>query len=445
MFKKLGFFGAPMIIMGAGAAMLAGCDDAPGGLGDFDELCGPCGEIATGDIGISGNAKLDGFFAAVSTLNKSVLTLNADFELGLKNLEAAFGLEAEGSIDARVDALVAAISAEVEANASAGLTVDLQPAQCSANVNVAIEAQAQCEVKAECQVDPGNVSVECSGSCTGKCEGECSGEVQCKVEAPSVECSGKCEGSCDVEVSAECSGTCKGSCDGECSAYVRNADGEMECNGSCSGTCEGTCSASVSGSCEGTCTGSCTADGGSASCEGEVKCEGTCEGSCEGGCTGEVTPPSADCDASADCQAQAKAQASASVECTPPSLTVDFAFTGDVDARGSFDAKMAALRLNAPVMIAAFAKYEALINGKVNGEVVFETAPIATVTGELQAVVSAGIEGKLFADIPAGKIGCVIPALRASVTMLGEIGADATASISAQAKFVGAFTGGFKS
>lgn len=442
-FKKLGFFGAPLLVMATGALATAACDkeSLPGGEG----LCGPCGDVATGDIGISGNAKLDGFFAAVATLNKSVVTINGDFELGLKNLEAAFGLEAEGSISARVDALVAAIQAEIEANvgANAALNVDIQPAQCSANVNVAVEAQAQCEVKGGCEVDPGKVDVECSGSCTGSCSGECSGEVQCKVEAPSIECEGTCEGTCEVDIEAECSGTCKGECEGECS--VKNADGS--CNGSCSGTCKGSCSASASGKCEGKCTGSCTADPGGASCEGEVKCEGTCEGSCEGGCTGEVVPPSAECDASADCQAQAKAQASASLECTPPQLTIGFAAKADLDAsaRASFEAKIGALKVNAPVMLSAFTKYSALFDGKVNGEVVFKPSPVASVTAGLEGVVEAGIEGDLFADIPLGRIDCVIPAMESSISLLGKMTSEASANISAQAKFVTAFAGGFKS
>lgn len=446
MFKKLGFFGAPLLVISAGALATAACDKAADDLpGGGDGFCGPCGDVATGDVGISGSAQLDGFFAAVSTLNNSVVTLNGEFELGLKNLEAAFGIKATGSIEARVDKLIAEINAEVEANASAGLTVDLQPAQCSANVDVAVEAQVQCEAKAECEVDPGNVSVECSGSCTGTCSGKCEGEVQCKVEAPSVACEGTCEGSCEVEINAECSGTCKGSCSGECSAYVKNAEGEMECNGSCSGTCEGSCSASAKGSCEGTCNGSCTADPGGAECEGEVKCEGSCEGSCEGGCTGEVTPPKADCEASAKCEGQAKAQASASVECTPPSLTVDFAFTGDASAKASFEAKLSALKLNAPLMVAAFTKYTALFDGKVNGKAAFDPAPVVSVTTALNGVVSAGLDGELLADIPLGRIDCVLPAMNSSVKLLGSLTSEAAGQISAQGKFVSAFTGGFKS
>jgi modification target Cys-rich repeat protein len=446
--KKLGFFGAPLLIMAAGAMAASGCDQ-----GALTEACGPCGDVEKGDIGISGDAKLDGFFAAVATLNKSVVTVNGDFEANLTELEKAFGVtvDADASLSTRVDGVVAAIQAEVSANAEGSLTVDVQPAKCTANVNVAVEAQANCEAKVECDVkaDPGKVDVQCEGTCEASCSGSCDGTVTCKVEAPSVACEGKCEGSCNVEVSAACEGTCKGSCDGECSAYVKNAQGEMECNGSCSGTCEGTCSASVSGSCEGTCSGSCTADPGGAECEGEVKCEGKCEGSCSGGCTGEATPPSAsaDCEASADCQAQAKAQASASMECTPPSVKIDFAFAvgASAEASASFEAKMVALRTNGVAMLAAFTKYSALINGEVNGQVVMDPAPLASVSAELGKVAKAGADGKLFADVPAGKIPCAIDGLAAAGEMLTDLGSEATANIEAQAKFVAAFTGGFSS
>jgi len=448
MIKKLGFFSAPLIVMGVGALVAAGCDPAA----VSEDVCGDCGSVATGDVGISGNAKLDGFFAAVSTLNSSAATLSGNFELGLKNLEAAFGVEASGELDARVGKINAAIKAEIEANASAGLTVKVEPAKCSANVNVAVEAQAQCEVKADCEVDPGNVSVECSGSCSGSCDGKatCSGEAKayCKAEAPMVTCEGKCEGSCELEASAACEGTCKGECSGECSAYVKNADGKAECAGQCDGMCTGSCEASVAAKCEGECKGSCYVEQGSAECDADVdiKCDAEvkCEGKCEGGCTGEVTPPKAECDAAADCQAQAKAQASASVECTPPSIQASFMFSGDADAQASFEAKMAALKLNAPLMISAFTNYTALFTGEVNGKAAFDPAPVAVVTASLNTVISAGADGSLFADIPTGRIGCVIPALESSVTMLGTLTSEATADIAAQAEFVTAFSTGFK-
>ena len=43
---------------------LLACGDDP--IIDPDEICGPCGSIETGQLSISGNARLDGFFAAVA-------------------------------------------------------------------------------------------------------------------------------------------------------------------------------------------------------------------------------------------------------------------------------------------------------------------------------------------------------------------------------------------
>ena len=96
-------------------------------------------------------------------------------------------------------------------------------------------------------------------------------------------------------------------------------------------------------------------------------------------------------------------------------------------------------------ILQGFGKYSALIDGKVDGQVVFNPSPIAVIKTELEGVVEAGVEGKLFADIPPGRITCVIPAMTGSVSLLGKITTSATANLAAQAKFAGALTGGFKS
>lgn len=439
----------PFLAAALVAPMTSGCDEDGGGLAG--DICGPCGVVVNGDVGISGSAKLDGFFKAVADLNSSVVKVNGSFEADLAALEAAFGLEAaaDASLSARVDDLVAEIEGEISANVDGGLVVNVVPAKCSANVNVAIDAQAKCEVSAGCdvQADPGSVSVSCEGSCTGSCSGGCEGTVQCKVSAPSVACEGVCEGSCTVEAGAACNGTCRGDCSGKCSAYVENASGEMECAGSCDGECAGTCELAVGATCEGTCSGSCTVEGGEAECEGEVKCEGSCSGECSGGCEGSATPPSlsAECDASADCQAQASAQASANVECTPPQVDISFAFAAGVDAsaRAEFSAKLAALKVHGVGMLQGFTKYQALVTGKVNGEVVFETAPLAAIKTELEGIAEAGATGSLFAEVPKGKLLCVIPAFREAGELLLGVGSEATANLAAQGSFATAFTSGF--
>src|SRR5690606_30863690 len=142
-FKKLGLFAAPLALAAGSAGLMTGCGEDGPGLPSSEGICGPCGLVAEGDIGISGNAKLDGFFAAVSQLNNATIVASADFEGGLAELEAAFGLEGSGSLSARVDALIAEIEGEISANASGGLVVAIAPAKCSASMEVAVSAQAQ--------------------------------------------------------------------------------------------------------------------------------------------------------------------------------------------------------------------------------------------------------------------------------------------------------------
>jgi modification target Cys-rich repeat protein len=428
-----------------GAFATTGCSEDNPLTAAGEELCGPCGVVAQGDVSISGSAKLDGFFAAVADLNKAQVTINADFEANIDELIAVFGVDvaANAAIGAKVDALIAEIDAQVAANVQGALTVNYVPPACQANVSVAVEAQAKCEVKGGCmaEVDPGEVSVSCEGTCSGSCEGTCTGGLKCDVSA-SGSCSGKCEGSCQLEAAAACEGTCNGTCSGTCSSY----DGDTKCAGKCDGMCTGTCELSAAAECSGKCSGSCVVEA-MAECEGEApKCEGKCEGSCKGSCKGTATPPSASasCDASADCQAQAKAQASANVSCTPPKFEVGFKFAAGVnaDAQAAFGAKLAALEGRGVAILQGFAKYEALISGKVNGEVVFNPSPLALVKTEFEGLVEAGVDGKLFADLPKARIACALPALSDSLTAIGTIGTSATANLAAQGKFVAALTGG---
>jgi modification target Cys-rich repeat protein len=411
-----------------------------------EKLCGPCGVVAQGDVGISGNAKLDGFFAAVADLNKAQVAINGDFEANIDELIATFGAEvaANATIDAKVEALTAAIKGELTANVQGNLTVNYVPPKCEANVSVAFSAQAQCEAKAGCDVmvDPGEVSVACEGSCEGSCEGTCSGGLKCEVSASGT-CSGKCEGSCELEAAAACEGTCKGTCSGTCSAY----DGAGKCAGACDGMCTGSCEFNAAAECTGKCSGSCVVEA-MAECEGEApKCSGKCEGKCQGSCTGKATPPSAsaDCEATADCQAQASAQGSANISCSPPKFEIGFAFKAGVNAtaQAAFGAKLAALETRGVAILQGFTKYSALIDGKVNGEVVFEPSPLVSITDSLSGVVEAGAEGSLFADIAPGRIGCVIPQMSASVGLLGDIAAEAKTNLAAQGKFATALSSGF--
>ena len=410
--------------------------------GAAEDLCGPCGSIATGQLSISGNAQLDGFFSAVYTVDQATASIRGEFEGNITALAKVYGVVgAEAGYSAQLfEDLKAAIQLDISTHAPGGIAVIYKGPECKASLDVAIDAQASCEVQAGCEVmaDPGQVSVECSGTCSGECSGECSGDLSCAVTTPTVNCEGMCEGSCEIEGSASCEGTCRGTCTGTCSAT--NADGE--CAGQCDGMCSGTCEIAAEASCSGTCHGTCKVDQGSAQCTAEASCSGSCSAECSGSCEGDFKPPSAsaDCDASADCEAQASAQANASVECTPPSLEFDFAFNGGIDAaaQAAFIARLRELKIRGIAILQGAANLEVLLTGKVDGAVVFEVSPVAQLTGSIEGLISAGFDGGL--DIPLGRLPCVLPAFQDSAEALGDITTGFTGTISAQADFAAFIT-----
>jgi len=429
------------IVAGLSLTAVQGCDEASG---LADDICGPCGTIAGGSLSISGSAKLDGFFNAVGQLSNATAQIRGQFNADILALADVYGLaRAEVNADF-VAQLIAKIKADFSANLDGGIKVVYKPAECQANISVAVDAQAKCEVEAKCDVQatPPTVEVECKGGCSGGCSGECTGEASCAVKAPSITCEGKCEGSCTVEAGAACDGTCRGDCMGNCSVV----DSSGQCAGSCDGMCQGSCELKAAASCSGTCNGTCLVDQGSASCTAEAECRGSCDAKCSGSCTGQATPPSAsaDCDASADCKAQASAQASASLECTPPSLDLQYAFAANVDAnaQGAFLARIGELRVRGAAILQGGAKLTALIDGKIDGEVVFAAAPLAQITAQLQVVIDAGVEGDLFANVPKGRLLCVIPAFNEAISRLGSVAGEVGGTVQAQAMFASFITTG---
>lgn len=415
----------------AGVAMTSvqGCDDVGG------DICGPCGSIVSGQLSISGNARLDGFFTAVADLGNVTARLNADFEANVRAIAELYGM-AEGEINADFIAqLRGEIQADFAANVEGGIRLVYRAPSCQADVNVAVEAQASCEVNAECdvEVNPGEVSVACEGRCEGSCEGTCMGEVTCAGPVIGAECDVGCEGSCELEVGGTCEGTCRGECDVECS--VQNADGS--CAGQCDGMCTGTCELAAMAQCSGTCHGECHASATPPSCQAEVQCNAQCMGSCGGSCQGNFEPPSAsaECEASADCSAQASAQAEANISCTPPSLDWEFAFAAGVDAsaQAAFTARLGELRVRGVAILQGLANAQALFTGEVNGEVVFNPSPIVNIAGEIQGLISAGFSGEL--DIAVGRLPCVLPAFEEAATIMGRITSEFGGSVALQAEF----------
>lgn len=425
------------LIAGLAVTAVQGCDAA-------DDICGPCGTLASGSLSISGSAKLDGFFNATATLTGATARIRGEFDANILALADVYGL-ARGEVNADfVSQLVGEIKADITANIEGGLKIAYKAPECTANVSVAVDAQAKCEASASCDVEatPPMVSFECKGMCEGGCSGTCEGSLSCAVKAPSVACSGSCEGACQFKAAATCDGTCHGTCSGDCSA----TDANGQCNGRCdNGTCEGTCEFAAAATCDGQCTGTCLVEQGTAECTADAECRGTCMAECSGSCKGEATPPkaSADCEASADCQASASAQANASLECTPPSLDIGFTFKANAkaDAQAKFVARIGELKVRGAAILQGAAKLEALVNGKIDGQVVFNPAPLAGLTASMQGIVSAGATGELFADVPKGRLGCVLPAMGEAIDALGSAATEVGGTIQAQAMFATVFSG----
>ncbi len=415
-----------------------------------EKLCGPCGKISTGDVGISGNAKLDGFFEAVGRISDATASINGDFNANIDALSQVYGVanfDASAAIDAKVDALIAKIKADFSANLSGGVALDYQPAECHASLDVAVKAQADCEAKANCtgEVTPPSATVDCKGSCTGTCMGTCEGAPPTCDLTVAAKCEGKCEGTCTVDAAAACDGTCHGKCDGNCSA----TDANGQCNGSCDGMCTGSCELSAAATCSGTCSGKCEI-AANAMCDGgkPPSCSGSCTGQCSGSCTGDVTPPSAhaNCDASAQCNAQASAKANATLECTPPSVQLTYTFADKLSAsdKADFVAHLGELKLRGAAILTGFTKYDLLIHGKTDasGKVIVKS-PVASLTASVKDLVNSA--GSIAADVPVFRLGCAIDAFGEAGTALSDIATDGTANLKAQAKFTSAFTSGFSS
>ncbi len=333
-----------------------------------------CGDISDGNSGITGNAKVDSFFAAVIALDASTGIVNSKVEDALADLRVTLGLSADASLEEIRTAIDDAFS-------TAGVTFNAsyEPAECRADVDVAAQAAAECDVT----VDPGEVDIRCEGRCEGTCQGGCTGE--CRLPSVEAYCEGTCHGSCSIESTTECYGTCYGACSGTCSYEVGG-----ECQGSCSGTCTGRCETRIEGSCTGECHGECGVIVDSGECN--AQCEATCEGHCEGSCEGTVRPPSMD----ADCEAQFEARVEASVECDPPQI--DFG----VDTSGIDNILEISHHLGR--ILAATAEADAILAGVDGFSATFTPAMEAMINGEL----------------PSNKTACALLQMDEAFTILGE-------------------------
>ena len=355
--------------------------------------------VAEGNANISGVVEVDGFFEQVINFQATAGKVSAGIETELDGIRSDFGLEADADV-------AAGLKAKFDANLEGGLQVRVEPPRCEIRADVALDASLECQASAGCsaEVDPGELTVECSGRCEVDVEAmamvECGAEatLQCEVTAPMFACTGKCEGTCTLEADAEvdCHGACEGACDGTCEGSL--GEGGI-CNGTCHGSCSGGCviEADVAVDCAGTCDGKCTYEPGEASCEADAKvyCDASASVDasveCNGSCDGNFEPPSVDveCEAEASCNAQAKAKAELDVECSPASVDIVYAFKADVDAEARAELKYAIgnLRTRLGQVAAATKKANLVLKA---GEGVVGAAGTA-----FEGIVDAAAEGEL--------------------------------------------------
>jgi hypothetical protein len=205
-------------------------------------------------------------------------------------------------------------------------------------------------------------------------------------------CAGECTGECVVEASAEvaCSGKCEGSCEYEAGEVGCEADAEVHCE---------------------------------ASAGGSVECSGTCEG------TAQPPKVSAECDASVD------AKATASIECKPPSVTIGFRFSaeleGDLAAQAEFRAWLEGFRGHFSALLALRTKAELVVDaaGKLSG----------AASGAVEdAVTDIVAEGDFAAAFGAK---CAVDELPIAAHALGESSTSLAASVSASAEVITGIAG----
>ncbi len=410
-----------------------------------DYTCAASG-IAEGNASISGVLAIDGFFSSVVNFDKTAASVSAGIAAELEGIRADFGIAADADLGAE-------LQAQFAANLEGGIKVKAEPARCAIDARASLEAQASCQADAECDVtvDPGTAMIECSGGCEVEASAmvQCSAEadLKCTVTAPSFKCEGECKGTCNVDlaIAGECKGTCSGTCAGTCSAKG-DADGNGvvaagECVGKCDAMCTGKCDLEldVAASCQGTCKGECTYTNPTGGCEGGIRasCDAKADAKveCSGRCDGEITPPSAmaDCKASASCEASAKADASINVQCTPPSVQIDYQLKatvgGDVMAQARFEAGLRNLKVRLPALLASVKKASLVIKAGVG--------LAASAQGAVKGAASAVADGDIDASGAFKLVSCVPDELVA----VGGVIKGGTESLTTQVQAAGSVTG----
>ncbi len=410
------------LMAGVTVGAVQGCDP--------QEACGlSCDSEAfvSGRASVSGVPSIDAFFGAAIDLDTAMRGVSGGLRAELDAIGASVGL-APGAGGAELSVAIDGMLAQY---IDGGLTIDYQPPRCEASVEASLSAAAECDV----EVDPGELTVECSGSCDAEAgvavDCGANATLMCEGTAPGLQCEGTCSGSCvaSLDAAANCDGTCRGTCE----AGGSTMDGF---DGRCAGMCTGECAVDVSAgaTCNGRCDGNCeyTAPEGGCEASASASCEAEAGASieCDAGCQGTTEPP----EVSAECTASVDAKASASLECTPPTLTFGFEFNAEVQTnmtaqaefrawlegfRGHFGAILA-LRAKGDVVAQAAVDLSAAGSSAVEGAVQELTA-----SGDLKASLGAGCAlGQLpdVADALATSSGQLAGNLQASVEVIGAFG-----------------------
>jgi hypothetical protein len=450
------------------SAALLGCDQVQ----DACDIGCSAEGVLEGNASITGVKSLDAFFAAVIRFDQKAAQVSGRIDGELRALAADFGVDAamlESSFQGDVGA---ALRARFMQNVEGKVTVRAEPPRCDLDARAELSASAECQVDAGCDVnvDPGTATLQCKGSCqadvNAKVECGANAELACSFRGPALSCTGECKGTCSAELSvaARCEGTCEGSCtvslaaggecDGRCTgSCAGNTDAGGRCEGTCMGDCElelsagarcegmcrGSCAteANAGAACDGTCSGECTVRGAQANCTGaaEVRCEamGQASVSCSGECQGELEPPMAmvQCDASATCNAQAKADASVEVECSEPSIDIDYALRAGLDAAvaAQMELGMRQLAVRLPRILASLEQARLLVDASAGIGAAASGAAEGTIraftSGDLGAVAAVRVAQCAPAEFQAvpGLIASSTAELRAQVEAAAKVNA----------------------
>jgi len=392
------------------------------------EVCAACGDLAEGNITVSGEPRLDGTLEAAYLLWVEARAAADAFDEEMALLAEEYGVPVPASGEfgtGDVQALVDAIRAQLVDTEGITAVFEVEPGRCWIGRDLALERQLACEDRLNCYI-PAECADEqrggCTGLCVGFCRDGCEGECYAEASETNEECLGGCIGGCDTTDPSVCAARCCGSCSVSCSAYNSVA----QCDGYCPGLCTGDCVGRIPFECDGLCRGLCQVPHGVGnSCDGE--CRGDCSNSaCEGRCRGHFRPEGCDrpdrCESLYDCRETAKNLAWAHLRCEGASarvgLVVSPAFTGD-------RATIASQAERVELALASVARSHAALALLVDGE---------DDTGELtpEDLVEVAAEGGVLPDyvnqpdvlagysVVADRVHLPLSALKARLGMLAE-------------------------